>query len=354
MVVVGGWKILQDCSRGDWSISSTAVGQLKDALLKRLNLDRPDIAAAWIKPELPFLMDAIKHMIPFLNGSNVPTNPHSTNNNTTRRQHIDQGDAMNPNSKDIKHIEWTRTNAAQCVALCWSMGAAVRIVETTEGVDLIEKIIDIMIENINLNQNQNSPNDTKDGVNEATAASTSVFNRFRGQCVGALAVLRISLSVQIKTPKKFQVVDTTNVRAAIVQRCDDCLSVPSIQLEFPDVGAITKSSGNGGFGSGRPRQGSLIGRMIWFVFVVICLSCISVVVAGYFFKQRKAKEIMDEENFGRNACGMVTMLALVWNVGNAVFDWSGGDSSADGEMGALTNFVLQSGGASGDIKTKVS
>ena len=90
------------------------------------------------------------------------------------------------------------------------------------------------------------------------------------------------------------------------------------------------------------------------VFVVICLSCISVVVAGYFFKQKKAKEIMDEENFGRNACGMVTMLALVWNVGNAVFDWSGGDSSADGEMGALTNFVLQSGGASGDIKTKVS
>ena len=74
MVVIGGWSILQDCARGDWFISSAAVGRLKDALLLRLNLDQPEMAAAWIKPELPFLLDAIRRMIPFIDGSAVPQN----------------------------------------------------------------------------------------------------------------------------------------------------------------------------------------------------------------------------------------------------------------------------------------
>ena len=349
MVVVGGWAILQDCKRGDWSISSTAVGRLKDALLKRLNLDRPDIAAAWIKPELPFLVDAIRHMLPFLNGTAVPKV------HDGRRQHIEQGDvsSVGEGHGDDKHIEWARTNAAQCVALCWSMGAAVRIVETTAGVDLLDGVIDTMQQVIDSNSNPKLAATTG-----TTAATTSkIRSRFRGQCVGALAVLRISLSVEIKTDPKFQVVDTSGIRNALVQRCDNCLLGPRVQEEFPDVGAIVSTHvGGSGSAGGSSTYIRLLGWIVWCLLVVACLCSGATVAAAYIFKNSMAQQIVTAPYSSRYAAGIVSMLALVYMYGNAVFDWGSNSPGPIGEIGALTNFVLQSSGGAGKnvVKTKVS
>ena len=334
MVVIHGWQILQDCTRGDWSISSAAVGRLKDALLLRLNLDRPEIAAAWIKPEIPFLLDAIRHMLPFLEGTNIPKTP--TNG---RRQHVDQGDTTDDGRDDLKHIEWTRTSAAQCVALCWSMGAAVRLVETTEGVDLFERVIDSMV---------------------SVVLEGGSKGKFREQCVGALAVLRISLSVEMKVAKEYQIVDTSAVRTALVSKCD--ASLLQVQDEFPDVQAVVSthagSGGKGGKGGRGGRGGSgVCGALVWWSFVLTCACCVLFLLAAYVLKAEAAVVVVRDVRFPKYACGMVSLLALAYMYGNAMFDWSGGSgvSGAESELGAVANFVLRQGGGGGDIKaTKVA
>ena len=86
MVVVGGWAILSDARRGDWGLASAAVLRLKEALLKRLDLDRPEEASPWITPEMPFLMDAVRAMLPFLDGSALPRKQQAQLENLLRRR----------------------------------------------------------------------------------------------------------------------------------------------------------------------------------------------------------------------------------------------------------------------------
>jgi hypothetical protein len=323
MVVIGGWSILQDCARGDWSVSSAAVGRLKDAILLRLNLDRADMAAAWIKPELPFLILAIRRMIPFIDGSAIP---HSKK---VLRKHIDEGATTHDGRSDYKHIEWTRTNAAQCIALCWSMGAAARIIETTEGVDLIESVVDIM-HKVSVAKNDNSDD-----------SNTGLPTRFRGQCVGALAVLRISLSVEIKpTTKLVYSVNTTNVRSALVQKCDHCLSL--VQDDFPNVHAIMTTHGKNdpsGASKGVARQ--KIGWCVWLLFHFTLVCFLVLFIFGKNLNNESIQKIRNLPKFGQYSCGFITCLALAYMYGNAVFGWN---DSRTSDLGAVTQFVLNNGG----------
>ena len=360
MVVIGGWSILQDCARGDWFISSAAVGRLKDALLLRLNLDQPEMAAAWIKPELPFLLDAIRRMIPFIDGSAVPQN--TTRNggneedspkNKTTRQQINQGATVHDGRLDYKHIEWTQTNAAQCIALCWSMGAAVRIVETTEGVDLIEKVVDCMQQASATSGAHGAAaaggkNILDNSGNSDNSDKPRIANRFRGQCVGALAVLRISLSVEIK-PSATTVYDmnTTAIRKALVQKIDSILA--TVQQEFPNVQAILKTHGSAGASSATFKQTHChgvhrwVGLGIWVALLLAQCGYLWLWLSGRYLNHEHAKQLINRPKFHQYSCGTITMLALVYVYGNAVFGWNDIDS-ATSDLGALTNFVLQTGG----------
>ena len=119
MVVVGGWAILSDARRGDWGLASGAVLRLKEALLKRLDLDRPEEASPWITPEMPFLMDAVRAMLPFLDGSALPRKQQAQLENMLRRRTAGRLPAKSEDSETGRvAFSWPQAGTAPAPGAC--------------------------------------------------------------------------------------------------------------------------------------------------------------------------------------------------------------------------------------------
>ena len=87
-----------------------------------------------------------------------------------------------------------------------------------------------------------------------------------------------------------------------------------------------------------------------------CAFCFLALLCSHYLESKAAAVVVEDPRFPRYACGTVSLLALAYMYGNAVFGWSsaGGMSGVESELGAVTNFVLRQGAGGGIKATKVS
>jgi hypothetical protein len=193
--------------------------------------------------------------------------------------------------------------------------------------------------------------------------------QFRGQCAGAIGVLRISLGVEVKMPRP----GALETAALLAERCEDCLVL--MAEEFPDVAAVLRSYtgkevGEGGGGGGSNEKGgsssslstsasyearALVGLgLVAVVLVVACLLLVPGAEAHLPPWVRSAKTRLEAvdirafvhgPNFSPTVCAVVSLVAGCVLYARAL-GWVGSSGGGGSGMGreaqtaAFAKFML--------------